>query len=80
LDVRRLDFSFDELAVAVDFGDAFPEDGFVFELRELVEAGFRNTFNVWRKLLVSEFLVVLDAVVKVLIVKGFSEHHDSALE
>jgi hypothetical protein len=35
---------------------------------------------VWRKLLVSEFFVGLDAVVEVLIVKGFSEHHDSALE
>ncbi len=30
--------------------------------------------------MVSEFFVGLDAVVEVLIVKGFSEHHDSALE
>ena len=30
--------------------------------------------------MVSEFFVGLDAVVEVLIVKGFSEHHDSALK
>ena len=78
--VRRLDFTFDKCAISIYLGDSFPGDGFVFELRELIQSGLRNTFIVGWKILINEFFLIFDTIFNVLIIQRLSEHNESTLQ